>query len=200
MRRAAGLFILTNFLSSDRLRTITPLLEAAPGELAAIQPVAGGGLSANEEVRRAWEIELADDLHEDLVSRIHAVHPEVESFFAQSLEPCEAVAALRYPPGAFYRTHRDVAAQPDAHQLHRRAVSIVVFLNSGAPVPKAAFTGGALRLHETDDGCGSWRDVVPVAGTLIAFRSDVLHEVLPVATGTRLTAVTWLARRPSVRH
>jgi SM-20-related protein len=195
MRGAADLFTRTDFLPRDRLRTIAPLLEAAPGELAAIQPVTGGGLSADETVRRAWEIELTDDLHDDLVCRIRAVHAQLESFFAQPLHPCDAIAALRYPPGAFYRTHRDVAAQPDANQLHRRAVSIVLFLNSGAPVPQAAFTGGALRLHETDEARGSWRDVVPIAGTLIAFRSDVLHEVLPVATGTRLSVVTWLARR-----
>jgi SM-20-related protein len=195
MHGAAGLFKQTNFLPDDRLRTLTPLLEAEPGELAAIQPLAGGDSSANEEIRRAWEIELPDALHDDLVGRIHALHARLESFFAESLEPCEAVAALRYPPGAFYRTHRDVAAHPDAHQLHRRAVSIIVFLNSGAPAPRAAFTGGALRLHEIDGALAAWRDVVPVAGTLIAFRSDVLHEVLPVATGTRLSVVTWLARR-----
>lgn len=195
MRGAPDLFSHVDFLPGNRLRAITAGLESATGELAAIQPAGGGVFSADEAVRRAWEIELTDDLHDDLVERIRALHGKLEAFFATPLEPCSAVAALRYPPGAYYRTHRDVAAQPDPDQLHRRAVSVVVFLNSGAPVPRAAFSGGALRLHAGEDARGSWRDVVPIAGTLIAFRSDVLHEVLPVATGTRLTVVTWLARR-----
>ena len=122
MRGAAGLFTHTNFLPSDWLRTITPLLEAAPGELAAIQPVAGGGLSANEEVRRAWEIELADDLHEDLVSRIHAVHSEVE-------QPGGQKARHDQGKGAWYARREETQAEdePQRHEPHqqRRPTDVV---------------------------------------------------------------------------
>jgi predicted 2-oxoglutarate/Fe(II)-dependent dioxygenase YbiX len=34
-------------------------------------------------------------------------------------------------------------------------------------------------------------DVVPVAGTLVAFPSHVLHEVLPVTAGIRDAIVDW---------
>ena len=80
----------------------------------------------------------------------------------------------------------------------RRQLALVLFLNTAAPRPGASFTGGTLRLHEMDDAEGAPHDVTPTAGTLVAFRSSVLHEVLPVEAGTRLSVVTWLrrSRRP----
>jgi predicted 2-oxoglutarate/Fe(II)-dependent dioxygenase YbiX len=193
MAGSAALYTRPDLLSRDRLAEIVARLVAAEGELAAIQAAPGTPLAVCDEVRRAWEIELTDDLSDELVACIGGVHADLESFFSIRLEPCEAVAALRYPPRAFYRTHRDVAAEPGPDGLHRRAVSVVLFLNSATPGPGADFTGGTLRLH---DDRGGQCDVVPVAGTLVAFRSSVLHEVLPVDTGTRLSIVTWLQRGP----
>jgi predicted 2-oxoglutarate/Fe(II)-dependent dioxygenase YbiX len=87
-----------------------------------------------------------------------------------------------------------VGSQPDAHGLHRRAVSIVIFLNSGAPAVGAAFTGGQLRFHD-GPGSATWpHDVVPVAGTLVGFPSHWLHEVRPVARGLRSALAAWFLR------
>jgi predicted 2-oxoglutarate/Fe(II)-dependent dioxygenase YbiX len=195
MAGAAELYTRSAFLSNDRLAVIASHACEATGECAAVQAVPGARLAVDDKVRRAWEVELPDGLHDELVARVQAEHAALERYFATRLEPCEAVATLRYPPGAFYRTHRDVAARPDPNGMHRRAVSVVLFLNSARPAPDATFEGGALRLYGIDGKPDGWCDVVPQAGTLIAFRSTVLHEVLPVAEGTRLSVVTWLLRR-----
>jgi predicted 2-oxoglutarate/Fe(II)-dependent dioxygenase YbiX len=43
-----------------------------------------------------------------------------------------------------------------------------------------------LRLYEPES-----RDIVPRAGTLVAFPSDVPHEVLHVTSGLRDAVVDW---------
>lgn len=187
----AAIYTHPGFLSPARLGAVCAHVHAAAADLAAVQAAPGAPLEVHEEVRRTWDVDLPEALHDELVASIRAEHAALESFFALRLAPCDAVAALRYPPGAFYRTHRDVAARPDPHGLHLRAVSVVIFLNTAAPGEGAAFSGGTLRLH---DDRGRPTDVVPTAGTLVAFRSSVLHEVLPVDRGTRLAVVTWLMR------
>jgi predicted 2-oxoglutarate/Fe(II)-dependent dioxygenase YbiX len=157
-----------------------------------VQASPGEALGVDEQVRRAWEIELPDDVHDQVVARLGALHDPLERHFSVRLAPCDAVAAIRYPRGAFYRAHRDTSQTPDRHGLHRRAVSIVIFVNSGHPHAGAAFTGGELWLHDVAGAAGGIRAITPIAGALVAFRSSQLHEVRPVKTGLRLTLVSWL--------
>jgi SM-20-related protein len=91
-----------------------------------------------------------------------------------------------YPPGAFYRRHRDVFLDDDA-----RVLSCVLYLNQAW----AATDGGALRIHLS--GTKS-RDVMPVGGTLACFLAERYdHEVLP-ATRSRLSIAGWFKRRGRV--
>ena len=97
----------------------------------------------------------------------------------------EAHYAL-YPPGAFYRRHRDrfggSVASPGV-----RVISCAIYLNEGW----TAADGGALRVYEGD----RVRDVLPLAGTIACFLSDRFeHEVLP-ATRERLSLTGWFRRR-----
>lgn len=189
-----GLFARPHFLDASLLDELRAHVESAEGDPAAVQPSPGAPLAVAHEVRRAWEVELPDALHDRLLDGIEGVRDELAAFFGVPLEPCEAVAALRYPPGALYRSHRDASATPDAHGLHRRVVSLVVFLNSAEPAPGAAFAGGRLRFHDVEGPTGGPLDVAPVAGTMVAFSSSWLHEVTPVESGTRATIAAWLLR------
>jgi SM-20-related protein len=88
-----------------------------------------------------------------------------------------------YPPGAFYRRHRDRLRDDDA-----RVLSCVIYLNEAW----TAADGGALRLHVS---AGDARDILPVGGTLVCFLADRYeHEVLP-ATRERLAITGWFRRR-----
>jgi SM-20-related protein len=88
-----------------------------------------------------------------------------------------------YPPGAGYRRHRDRFLDDDA-----RVLSCVLYLNTDW----SAMQGGALRVY--CDG-GVERDILPIAGTLVCFRSERFdHEVLP-STRERLSLTGWFKRR-----
>ncbi|HTR57443.1 MAG TPA: 2OG-Fe(II) oxygenase [Casimicrobiaceae bacterium] len=88
-----------------------------------------------------------------------------------------------YPPGTFYRRHRDSFRDDDA-----RVLSCVLYLNEAW----TAADGGALRLYL---GAGETRDVLPVAGTLVCFLAPRYeHEVLP-ASRERLAVSGWFLRR-----
>jgi SM-20-related protein len=103
-----------------------------------------------------------------------------EAFFL-GLDSFEGHYAL-YPPGAFYRRHRDRFRDDDA-----RVISCVLYLNEDWSVQD----GGALRMH-LDEGA---RDILPIAGTLVCFVAEQFeHEVLPSAR-ERLAMTGWFHRR-----
>jgi SM-20-related protein len=88
-----------------------------------------------------------------------------------------------YPPGAFYRRHRDRFRDDDA-----RILSCVLYLNE----TWTAADGGVLRLYLPGNRT---RDVLPVGGTLVCFLADRFeHEVLP-AVRERLSIAGWFRRR-----
>jgi predicted 2-oxoglutarate/Fe(II)-dependent dioxygenase YbiX len=190
---ALGVFVREAFLDDTCLRGIRRAIADDPGAPAEVLDTESRNLKLSTEVRRAWDVPLPDELEEAVLERLESLRPELEQWCGRRLEPCGGIAALRYPAGAFYRTHRDAGARPDALGLHRRAVSVVVFVNSGGEPANAEFTGGALRLHELlDEGGDDGLDVWPEAGTLVAFRSSLLHEVTRVERGERYSLVTWL--------
>ena len=99
-----------------------------------------------------------------------------------------------YRPGGFYRPHRDVWTHADAPEnMKRRKISVVIFLN-GESASEEDYTGGKLAFFgllqdPSFQECGL--PLTGEAGLLIAFRSDLLHEVTPVMSGTRHTVVSW---------
>lgn len=91
-----------------------------------------------------------------------------------------------FPPGAFYRRHRDRFRDDDARQ-----VSVILYLNE-AWTPA---DGGALRIHRD---AAPAQDILPLGGTLVAFAADGFeHEVLP-ANRTRVAITGWFRRRPAL--
>lgn len=84
-----------------------------------------------------------------------------------------------YPPGAFYKRHLDQFSRDD----HRK-LSIICYLNKDWNDED----GGQLRMWLA----GRNVDVLPAAGRLVCFRSDLIeHEVLP-ATRPRLSITGWM--------
>lgn len=89
-----------------------------------------------------------------------------------------------YTPGKRYLRHLDQLRLND----HRR-LSVICYLNEDW-LPDH---GGELRLYlSQEDGTEEIKDVLPVAGRLICFRSDLLeHEVLPTLRH-RYSITGWL--------
>ena len=189
---ALGVFVREGFLDRPALDHVRRAIAADGGAPATVRARDDAVVSLDTEARVAWEASLPDLLHDAIVEAINGIRPALEEASGAALEPCEAVAALRYPVGAFYGPHRDVADTPDEHGLHRREVSIVIFVNDGSGAG-AEFGGGRLRLYGlASPGEDNGVDLAPEAGTLVAFPSRLRHEVTPVTWGERCVVVTWL--------
>jgi SM-20-related protein len=90
-----------------------------------------------------------------------------------------------YPPGAFYRRHRDRFLDDDA-----RVLSCVFYLNE----TWNAADGGALRIHLSEKKA---LDLMPAGGTLACFLAERYeHEVLP-GKRERWSIAGWFRRRSS---
>lgn len=187
-----GLFLREEFLPPDGLTALTRLARVAPGEPGVVG--VDGGAEVARNVRRVETLDLPQVVSDDLDQRLERLRPSLEQFFGLSLGWAEPATVLRYQPGDFYRAHRDRVTSLDAFYRSRR-ISAVLFVNDGRRSPRSGgFSGGALRFHDLRTGrgeAGHVVDVPPVAGALLAFRSETLHEVLPVHAGRRITAVTW---------
>ena len=84
-----------------------------------------------------------------------------------------------YPVGTFYKRHLDQFKKDD----HRR-LSVICYLNNGWKEDH----GGQLRMYLNETPM----DVLPIAGRLVCFRSDLIeHEVLP-ATRERISLTGWI--------
>ena len=87
-----------------------------------------------------------------------------------------------YPPGAFYRRHRDRFRDDDA-----RVISCALYLNEDW----SAADGGALRMYLPE----GVHDILPAGGTLVCFVAERFeHEVLP-SVRERLAVSGWFRRR-----
>ena len=143
-------------------------------------------ITLDEEVRRVAVIDVPASTIEEVAQRLDAARDEVERFFGLTLTSREGANFLRYQKGGFYQPHVDRAESESWPDAARRRVALVVFLNgsSAAPGPDE-FSGGELCLIEARV------DVVPREGLLVAFDAGMLHEVAPVAEGTRDVIVDW---------
>ena len=133
----------------------------------------------NPDVRNALDVAPGDEALAFVEKALGSVMPEVARHFGLALRTSEGAGFLRYGSGGLYKIHSDVIA--DVAEQFPRRISVVVFLS--------AVQGGELRLHPGDGT--EPVDLVPVPGTLIAFRSETLHEVRPVFDGVRDVVVDW---------
>jgi SM-20-related protein len=132
---------------------------------------------------------------ESVVSEaLRELTPSLEEHFRVELSGFESPVFLRYGAGAFYRPHKD--GHPGAPSCTQdRRVSVVIFLNGQSEKPSPdTFGGGALTFYGIMEG-PQWQKCAfaldPEPGLLIAFRSELLHEVRPVTFGHRFSVVSW---------
>jgi predicted 2-oxoglutarate/Fe(II)-dependent dioxygenase YbiX len=175
---------LRGVLDADRCRWVRAAMDAGAREPARM-------LDDDEEGRRAIDVDVSDDVIAFVESRLDARKTEIEAFFDTTLRGREGAGFLRYEAGGFYGRHVDRADVPSWPDAARRAVTIVLFLNSARDVDATGeFGGGCLRVFP-DGLAASHVDIVPRAGTLVAFPSSAAHEVTTVIDGCRDAVVDW---------
>lgn len=180
--------VVPGFLTAGECRRLTVAMDGGVAEAA---EMLGETITLDESARRASLVDVDEQTLRFIEERLESARDRAARFFAVPLTGREGPSLLRYPPGGFFARHRDrgdVPAWPDAA---RRQVALVVFLSSSRDANgSGAFSGGVLRLLP-DDGSLPPIDVIPTAGTLVAFPATTLHEVTEVRDGVRDTVVDW---------
>jgi len=188
-----GYAVIDDFLSPEQVNSILQLDEFKTGLLQFKK--AGIGQKQEKQINEA----IRGDYIE-WIDRTAAPQPlqayltklnELISFVNQtlflSLKDYEVHMTI-YPAGAYYKKHFDQFKKDD----HRK-LSVICYLNRNWKEEE----GGQLRIYRQEESV----DVLPVAGRLVCFRSDLLeHEVLP-STRNRLSLTGWMLDQYSdLRH
>jgi len=150
----------------------------------------------NEQHRRTQRVRVPDHVRDMVKAKLVERMPVFEECFDVKLTECQRPSFLIYRPGDFFEPHRDDSRKATAPEaVKQRLVSVVVFLNDERTSESGeGFTGGSLALYGLlkDPRCRYMGLPIKArSGLLVAFRSNVFHQVTPVTNGERLSIVSW---------
>lgn len=178
-----GFAIADQFLSQNEIQSI---LSSPQFQRAAQFKKAGIGKQQQHQINEGIRGDLIQWLDKGTATaglqlymeRVHDLMTYLNQALFLSLKDFEAHMTV-YPIGAFYKRHLDQFRKDD----HRK-LSVICYLNEDWQNDD----GGQLRIYLPHDT----KDVFPIAGRLVCFRSDKLeHEVLP-ARRERLSLTGWM--------
>lgn len=206
-----GLFSVKGFFTADFCAQVQAEMMAASKVPATILDQQDA-YTLNQQVRKTGCAQMSDSTLNEVKSRLRSLKPDLEKHFHRSLTQLQTPQFLAYQTGDFYHPHADRCADPQVPEFLRlRQVSIVVFLNSATendangnhatqePQPDR-YSGGALTFYGLIAD-PTWQkygfELVGELGLLIAFPSEVVHEVRPVTRGDRYTIASWFLSDPA---
>jgi SM-20-related protein len=187
-----GFSVTDGFISEHEIRSFCDL-PVISGDIAELKKAGIGKESkqVNEGIRGdyiSWiDPESAPESIKEYLARITELRLFLNQSLFLGLKDVE-VHIARYPIGAFYKRHLDQFHKDD----HRR-LSVICYLNEHWKEQD----GGQLRIYEAQTST----DILPMAGRLVCFRSELLeHEVLP-ASRERVSITGWMLDQISdLRH
>ena len=189
-----GLFVRNNFLEQELCTRCCREIDGAAQAKAIIAGPDETGVF-DETLRKVKSAAVPDATVSLVEARLLALIPTLERHFNVTLTGCQALDFLTYQEGDFYQVHidNDNDAQPD---VRKRKVSIAIFLNGQGKQPADhTYCGGSLTFYGLIDDPRWLAYGFPLnsePGLLIAFRPEILHQVLPVTHGKRYSIVSWL--------
>lgn len=172
----------------DRIRHAMRATEGGPATLLGSTPEH----SIVPSARKATRVTVSDAVRAAVMRRLGGLQPRIEARFRRSVNGFEEPQFLRYRPGDYFVPHQD-GNTPLVHDESRfRKISVVIFLSAQAEHPSPeTFCGGSLVLHGPVGEAEPPLSLAPAPGTLVAFPSEITHEVLPITHGERLSIVAW---------
>ena len=190
---AYDLLVQPNFLSESTCRNI--INETSNG---AFQPATVYGQtdsgSVDERVRKTSRLNVSEETFHLVKQRLLDYKARVEHHFQVSLRDCEEPQFLRYNVGDFFVAHQDgntglIRLTSDAE----RRISISLFLNQQSEdSTSGTYSGGSLKFSDYRKPPPDREFYMPVeTGLLVAFRSELTHEVTAITRGERYSIVSW---------
>jgi len=188
-----GLLLTPNFLDDVKCQELIQEADASDSNSAMVYGHGDSGY-VYDRVRKASRLKLASTTTEFINYRLLEHKSTIEQHFCISLNDCEEPQFLRYDVGDFFVAHQDgntglLKLASDAE----RKVSIVIFLNRQSEVADSgSYSGGSLKFSDYRAERPYHVFELPVySGMLVAFRSELTHEVTPVTRGKRYSIVSW---------
>ena len=136
------------------------------------------------DMRRTSRLFVSAEKEQQINGYLQELKPRLETHFQIQLTGVESFQFLLYREGDFYKRHADKNERADTPDyIKARQVSIVIFLDDET----ISYTGGTLVI---------WSLAGPIrvpgeAGKVVAFQSELMHEVEPVQSGERYSIVSW---------
>ncbi|HEX6183637.1 MAG TPA: 2OG-Fe(II) oxygenase [Pyrinomonadaceae bacterium] len=148
------------------------------------------------EHRSTLQVEVGEQVNSLVRGKLLDARAALGRHFGVEVKDCQGPTYLVYKPGDFFEPHKDESNRPGApDHVRERLLSAVLFLSDeDAGEQRGEYAGGSLGFYGLlkDPRCAHIG--LPVkgrAGLLVAFRSDVFHQVTPVTRGERMTVVSW---------
>ncbi len=190
---AYDLLVEREFLSESICRNIINETSNSAFQPATVYGRTDSG-SVDERVRRTSRLSVSEETFQLVNQRLLDYKPQVEQHFQVSLRDCEEPQFLRYNVGDFFVAHQDgntglIRLATDAE----RRISISIFLNSQSDesTPET-YSGGSLKFSDYRKPPLAREFYMPVeTGLLVAFRSELTHEVTAITRGERYSIVSW---------
>jgi SM-20-related protein len=191
MTAEIDLFRISDFLdraACDALRA--ELREAGGGAATVLGKDASGAVQPM--MRRATRAAMPAGTRERVTQLLMQRKGELERHFGLALGICEEPQFLRYQPGDFFVAHQDGNTPLVYDDSRFRKISAVIFLSAQSEIPSSeTYGGGEFVFHGPYSGPALRVPIAPTPGTLLCFRAETTHEVLPVSHGERYSIVTW---------
>jgi SM-20-related protein len=186
------LYVARGFLEPALCRDLTHAVREGGARPASIAG-AGGTDIVDERRRRTLQAAVSPSGQLDMRNRLLPLAADLAHHFGLKVTGMQEPQFLRYGRASFFRAHQDSSDHSALDpQVRARRISAVVFLNRQTRLPAdGAYCGGDLRLFRLDDDPDPVFCIAGETGMLVAFSSDVFHEVRPVTHGERFTVVTW---------
>ena len=145
----------------------------------------------DNKVRRVRSARISDEISQHIMAKLNQELSQLQKYFDLSPGDWEQPEFLWYATGDFFVAHQDGNTGLIKLESDRlRRISVSIFLNSQTDEPAPdSYCGGALVF--TDYRKDEEFVLRGEAGTLVAFRSELTHEVRPVTCGDRFAIVVW---------
>lgn len=188
-----GLLLTHNFLDEAMCRKIIAATRISDARAATIHGY-GERAHVSDGIRKATRLQLPSVTTAYVSNRLLEHKRTIEQHFSLSLNDCENPQFLRYDVGDFFVAHQDgntglLQLTSDAE----RKVSVVIFLNKQSEqADSGTYSGGSLKFSDYSAKPPYDEFELPVSpGMLVAFRSELTHEVTPITRGQRYSIVSW---------
>jgi predicted 2-oxoglutarate/Fe(II)-dependent dioxygenase YbiX len=138
----------------------------------------------DRDMRRTSRLFVSAEKEQQINRYLQELKPRLETHFQIPLVGVESFQFLLYREGDFYKRHADKNDRPDTPAyIKARRVSIVIFMDDET----VSYTGGTLTI---------WTLAGPIrvqgeTGKVVAFLSELMHQVEPVESGERNSIVSW---------